>query len=788
MVFNDVINILEQNREIRVVSFDIFDTLLFRTCIKPVDVFARMYRKKKEIFPEYVKEEDWTGARQEAERKAKRLAFETSGNYEVTLDDIYAKLSPKLFRIEELKELELQCEEEYCFLNPEIYRLLVHIKENYDCGLILCSDMYLSSDQIRRILYHNGFDQALADKIYVSSEYKKSKRYMSLYQAVLSDFQISPEEMLHVGDNYYSDVGVSHYMGIHSYHYGRISDAIYEFPFLDMENEMNSVLCKEIFPLRLMASAGYGNTEEMDEKNHFWFDQGAMIYGPFMTYGAEWILDVAEQNNISVIRPLMREGAFLTKLLKNAAGYRTKKFDIEPLYISRFAVFTSLFGNITAKEIEYLADTYNLYVNDFFRILKIEDQIGEYGKYLDYAVSDLKEISGGEKSMYDLLIEYLETSEMIDMIRKRNQGNVKNILKYLSDMRMEEKCITVDVGWRGSMQNAIDRLLDEKGILSNIIHLLLVCNPIAGNNVTEGCDIRGFVGNYGSCADTFSKLSARLMELAFFCEEGTTVDYVVCRKKINPITKAIKYPPWQVSAMKQLQRGIVSFQNVYFSMAEQKPFLKKAVKSSEGLCQIIGRLHSFPLIEEVKQLKNLEYDQNFGANTFTKILSDEMIEKYRKTPLLQFYGKYRGRGVYWYSGLNVIAQDPLFYCEQNAFTKRLYTKLSMICLTRRVLREKGAKGIVLVQAGTMTRLVLRFLAAAGELECVLGIVDNDKMIHGASIGGIKIYPVDYEFKNPLYVFPTTRKEIYLSIYRQLYEHKGIKLVSIGYFDDLKKYE
>ena len=95
---------------------------------------------------------------------------------------------------------------------------------------------------------------------------------------------------------------------------------------------------------------------------------------------------------------------------------------------------------------------------------------------------------------------------------------------------------------------------------------------------------------------------------------------------------------------------------------------------------------------------------------------------------------------------------------------------------------------MLVQAGTMTRLVLRFLAAAGELECVLGIVDNDKMIHGASIGGIKIYPVDYEFKNPLYVFPTTRKEIYLSIYRQLYEHKGIKLVSIGYFDDLKKYE
>lgn len=788
MVFNDVINILENNRDIKVVSFDIFDTLLFRTCIKPTDVFAQMYRKKKKVFSEHVKEDDWIRARQTAEGNARRSAFESYGNYEVTLNDIYAKLSPKLFRTEELKILELQCEREACFLNPEIYKLLVHIKENYSCKLILCSDMYLNSNQISSILSYNGFEQTLVDRIYVSSEYKKSKRYKSLYQTVLSDFHISPKEMLHVGDNYYSDAGVSHYMGIHSYLYNRISGAVYQFPFLALENEKNSFLCKEIFPLRLMAAAGYDSTKEMDMDERFWFNQGAMIYGPFMTYGAEWVLDVAEQNDISVIRPLMREGAFITELLKKAAGHRTKNFDIAPLYISRFAVFTSLFGNITAKEIEYLADTNNLFVKDLFRILRIEEQIGVYGQYSDRAVSELREISGGEKNMYKLLIEYLETPEMIVLIRERNQGNAKNITEYLLKMRMKEKSITVDVGWRGSIQNAIDKLLGEKGICSNIIHLLLVCNPTAGNNVIEGCDIRGFVGNFGSCVDTFGELSSRLMELAFFCEEGTTVDYVMSDEKIHPITKPIKYPLWQVSAMKQLQRGILNFQDVYYSIVEQKPFLREMVKNSEGLCQIIGRLHSFPLVEEVKRMKNMEYDQNFGANTFTKILSDEMIEKYRKNSPLQFYGKYRGRGVFWYSGLNVIAQDALFYWEQNAFTKRWYAMLSMICLTRRVLQEKGSRGIVLVQAGAMTKLVLRFLAAVGEIGGVLGIVDNDETIHGSSIGGIKIYPVDHEFENPLYVFTTIRKEIYLSIYKQLCEHKGAELASIGYFEDLEKYK
>lgn len=783
MLFGDVINILEENRCIKVVSFDIFDTLLFRTCIKPTDVFMRMYRKKKDLFSEHVKEDDWVGARQTAERMARRAAFESYGNYEVTLDDIYAKLSDDLFRTEELKRLELRCEEEACFLNPEIYRLLIYIRKNYDCKIILCSDMYLNSNQISGILSCNGFDQTLADQIFVSSEYKQSKRYMSLYQTVMFDLHISPGEMLHIGDNYYSDIGVSSYMGIHSYHYDKISNAVYHFPFLDLENDMNTSLCKEIFPLRLMAASGYDNTKEMEGEDRFWFDQGAMIYGPFMTYGAEWVLDAAEQNDVSIIRPLMREGAFLTQLLKNAARHRAKKFDIDPLYISRFAIFTSLFGNITAKEIEYLADTYNMYVKDLFRILKIEDQIGEYGQYSDHLVSDLKEISDGEKSLYELLTAYLETPEMIDVIRGKNQGNTKTILEYLRKKGMNEKSITVDIGWRGSIQNAINKLLNENGIPSNIIHLLLVCNPVTGEHVTGGCDIRGFVGNYGSCTDTFGELSARIMELTFFCEEGTTVDYVMRGGEVIPVTKPVKYPSWQVSAMKQLQRGILNFQNVYYSMAEQKPFLRELVQNSEGLCQIIGRLHSFPLADEVKHMKDLEYDQNFGANTFTKILSNEMIEKYRKTSLLQFYGKYRGRGVYWYSGLNVTAQDALFYCEQNAFIKRRYTMLSMICLTRRILQEKGRRGIVLVQAGAMTRSVLRFLAAAGETGCVLGIIDNDVMIHGASMGGIKIYPVDYEFEDPLYVFTTIRKELYLSIYRQLREQRGMKLASIGYFED-----
>jgi len=768
-------------KNIKVVSFDVFDTLLLRTCTVPQEIYSRMFEKESKLFPSHITSEDWKKIRQTAERKARKQAYISYENYEVTLDDIYCNLPKKLFNITELKKLELQCEKEYCFVNNEINNLLHYVKENTNCRVILCSDMYLSSSELSDILVYNGFDLSLIDRIYISSEYKQSKRYVSLFRTVLSDYGIAPYELYHIGDNQYSDVGVPQYLGINVCQYNVISEAAYKYPFLSMERQVYVSLCDELRPLRLMASTEYCDKSTISEDNQFWFDQGAMIYGPFLTFAAEWILDEADKKDIQVIRPLMREGEFLTTLLDKAAAFRTKKYNIEPLYISRFSIFTALFEKITTKEIEYLSGTYNISLSDMFRILKIEDRLDRYQQYAGYAMNDLIGISGDGISMHREIVNYLETPEMINLIRERNKGSSQLLVDYLKEMGMTVKSVTVDVGWRGSIQNAIHKVLGEKGFQSEILHLLLICNPSASENVIEGCDIRGFMGNYGSCEHTFRELSVRVMELMLLSEKGTTIGYERKGGKISPVTRAIAYPEWQVHAMKCLQKGIKSFQNVYYSMVEKKPYLRRWVSKSEELCKIIGRLHSYPITTEAKWIGQLEYDQNFGANTLNKIIDDSMLKHCRMTKVTDFYGADRGNSINWYSGLNVLAVDRFFYCKNMAFADRRYVYLSMIYLTERILNETSDR-VVLVTAGEMTKIVLQLLSIVGELRRVVGIVDNDVMVHKSKIGGIEIYPVDYEFDNPLYVFTTRRKEFYEALHTQLMDLKEGQLNAIGFFD------
>ena len=105
--------------------------------------------------------------------------------------------------------------------------------------------------------------------------------------------------------------------------------------------------------------------------------------------------------------------------------------------------------------------------------------------------------------------------------------------------------------------------------------------------------------------------------------------------------------------------------------------------------------------------------------------------------------------------------------------------LSVACLTGRVFRERGDRALVLVQAGNMTKFMLQFLSIAGSLDVVAGIVDNDPSAVGTRIGGIEIYPVEHEFKNPLYVFTTVREECRRAISGQLKDLFGSEIPVMG---------
>ena len=67
-----------------VISFDIFDTLVFRPFKKPTDLFMIVGGRLNCL--------DFHKIRQNAEKAARIEKFNKTGSYEITLEDIYAKV------------------------------------------------------------------------------------------------------------------------------------------------------------------------------------------------------------------------------------------------------------------------------------------------------------------------------------------------------------------------------------------------------------------------------------------------------------------------------------------------------------------------------------------------------------------------------------------------------------------------------------------------------------------------------------------------------------------------
>ena len=174
-----------------VVSFDIFDTLLLRPYGRPTDLFFDM-EKEYCLF-------DFHDNRIEAEKHARN----TSSCSEINLNEIYAILS-QLYGIdaETLVQREINWEKKICYANPDFHMLYREIVKSGKT-LIATSDMYLSSTVLKELLENNGYSGI--EKLFISNEYGCSKSDGSLQSAVWNEIG-RDKKVLHIGDNYHSDV------------------------------------------------------------------------------------------------------------------------------------------------------------------------------------------------------------------------------------------------------------------------------------------------------------------------------------------------------------------------------------------------------------------------------------------------------------------------------------------------------------------------------------------------------------------------------------------------------
>ena len=208
-------------RDSRIISFDVFDTLIIRPGLKtPSDLFDLIHP-----------EDPTFKARRLEAVGISRLEAEAKGLEDRTLTDIYKHLP------EYDEKDEINAELSVCKANPEALKFFNTVKKAGKAGkdskdgkagkrVVIISDMYLDRPTIENILTNSGFELEGVN-VYVSSEYGLTKRSGNLFKKVLrEEGMVGREgEVLHIGDHFISDYLNPRKCGMKSFLYNRCSQS-----------------------------------------------------------------------------------------------------------------------------------------------------------------------------------------------------------------------------------------------------------------------------------------------------------------------------------------------------------------------------------------------------------------------------------------------------------------------------------------------------------------------------------------------------------------------------------
>ncbi|MDE6743282.1 MAG: hypothetical protein K2J95_05330 [Lachnospiraceae bacterium] len=420
-----------------VISFDIFDTLIFRKVAKPTDVFlfVQMENQVYRFCEERINAEIET-------RNRKELLV---GNREISIFDIYNYLEKKIgINAKEGVELEFLTECDMCEQNPymvEVFELL----KSQEKQIILVSDMYYPSEFLDDLLQKKGI--VGYSKIYVSCEYECNKSGGYLFDAVLKDNK--DKKIIHIGDNLKSDVEVPRSLQIMSKYY----------PNVNQMGEKYRIVTRAMSDFIGSAYAGLINKyiRNGSKKYGIKYEYG-FIYGGLYVLGYVcWIHEFAIKNKIDKIMFLSRDGYIYSKVF-NLLFDDVKN---EYVYWSRTVTARVAVKNNRRPLINYI-------------LLAKKDEKGWLKSTLDnlYISGILQGISAGKlfeiENNNDSLIDFLNMNWNI--ITESVASSIlatKEILKRT--VSNCESVAVVDVGWNGSSGDQIQRLLGESCIVYSLV-------------------------------------------------------------------------------------------------------------------------------------------------------------------------------------------------------------------------------------------------------------------------------------------------------------------------------
>ena len=440
----------------KIISFDIWDTIIKRKChpeeVKLATARYIILKYENKLKDEYKDIYTILKKRDDIEEKECKRNKKDGHDDECRILDVFKSLQKEIFKekiediSEELLKEEIEQEKRVIYINPEI----IPIFEKYK-GLkkYFISDFYMDAESLKELLDYLKVPVKI-EKIYSSADYLLNKRTGNLYKKAEEEIGISPEEHIHVGDNQYSDIQMAQSLGIET-----IKTTKTEFDFVPEKNR------KFNFDLSI-------EKKEIKSKNDKLFNCGLEL-APLLYFFGYNIVEYAIKNKIDKVYYQTREGETFIKihqLIKSNNPFGVEIPDCDTIEVSRMGTFSASLKEFSIPELLRLWSQYREQsVKALFKTLAID--VKPFEKYMKKYDIDVEEKI--TFPWFDLKIQKLcKDEEFLEKINKEIAKKREDALLYFEKSKNilndNMPLFTVDIGWRGTIQDNLAYLFPNKEI------------------------------------------------------------------------------------------------------------------------------------------------------------------------------------------------------------------------------------------------------------------------------------------------------------------------------------
>jgi HAD superfamily hydrolase (TIGR01549 family) len=594
----------------KIITFDIWDTLIKRKCHpEEIKLFTAKYmllKYNKEIKEEYKDIYSILKERNNIESILCKKNEEEGFSQECRILDVFNSLQDKIFVdkknyiSEELLRVEIEHEKEMIYVNEEVFPILDEYK---DMKMYCVSDFYMDSNSLKEILASVGIDKKF-EKIYSSADTLLTKRSGRLYKLVEEELKVKPEDHIHVGDNEYVDIQKAKELGIQTIHISNKSK--YDFE-LSKNRKINFNLQK----LKL---------KEIKDRQDKLYNLGIEL-SPLLYFYVEKIIEYAIKNKIEKIYYQTREGETFIKIhemIKQHNIYGVKIPECDILEVSRIATFSPSLSEISIAELLRAWSQYRVQsLKAIFKTIGI--QIDKYKSYIEkYGIDETVDIW---EPWFDIKVQELfRDEEFKSKINEEIKEKREELIKFFEKKGIykdKEPLFVVDMGWRGTIQDNLAYIYNEKKI-GGYYYALFDYYNVQPENSYKLAFIEDRQVTYEYIGPMIT-----VFEMLFNTESGSVIGY-----KDGQAKRKVKEEEYNtvVNMTSHIQRGMLEGSKVINEYLKCHPYENS--EFNMYIYNLIKNMKTNPSKDLVDVYYSLIHNDTFGTGEYVdKRMKLSIIEK-----------------------------------------------------------------------------------------------------------------------------------------------------------------